>query len=308
MHWRYESGPHAQGLSLQRILITGASGFIGTALVRSLLGVGADVRAARRGSPVDTSDVQVGDLGPATDWRAALEGVATVIHLAGPAHRRCVERVLQHAIADGAAALAAQAEEAGVGRFIFMSSIKAAAARTEGAAISERDPPQPGDAYGRAKLAAEAAVLAHGRLNPIVLRPPLVHAPDAKANFAALLALAAAPLPAPLAGVQNRRSLISRDALIGAVRAVLAVPEGAGGVFHLAEQPALSSAEIVTALRRGLGRAPRLAPAIPFLPAALRESLEVDDSAFRAAYGYAGADRDARDALAATAAAWKASR
>lgn len=294
---------------MQRILITGATGFIGSALTQSLRAAGADVRAAVRTPSADANASVVGELSARPDWRAALEGVGTLIHLAGPAHRRATEAERSSAIVDATAALAAQAEHAGATRFIFMSSIKAAAEQSYGRAISAADRAQPGDAYGRAKRAAEEVVLAHARLRPVVLRPPLVHAADAKANFAALLRFAASPLPAPLAGLANRRSLISRAALIGAIKAVLAAPDGESGVFHLAEQPALSSAQIVTALRDGLGRSANLAPAMPWLlPAALRDSLEVDDAAFRAAYGYAGADQDARASLASTAAAWKALR
>src|SRR5690606_25671245 len=130
------------------------------------------------------------------------------------------------------------------------------AARSHDRPISERDPPAPEDGYGRAKLAAERAVLAHAGLNPVILRPPLVFAPDAKANFAALLRLAASPLPLPFAGVRNTRSLIARASLIGAIKAALG--EGPAGVFHVCNGPALSTGEIIAALRRGLGRSPGL--------------------------------------------------
>ena len=128
--------------------------------------------------------MRIAALDAQTDWRAALEGVSRVVHLAGPAHALFDDNVLRAAIPGAAAALAAQAKAAGVRRFVFLSSIKAAAARTFDHKVSECDPPAPEDSYGRAKLHAERALMAHGALNPIVLRPPLVHAPDA-ANFAA---------------------------------------------------------------------------------------------------------------------------
>lgn len=286
------------------ILITGASGFIGAALASALRAEGRMVRTAGRGGGVD---VAAPALSAHADWRAALEGAHSVIHLAGPAHARFDEAVLRGAISEGAAALAAQAEAAGVRRFIFISSIKAAAARSHDRPISERDPPAPEDGYGRAKLAAERAVLAHAGLNPVILRPPLVFAPDAKANFAALLRLAASPLPLPFAGVRNTRSLIARASLIGAIRAALG--EGPAGVFHVCNGPALSTGEIIAALRRGLGRSPGLFNAGPFAalaPAALTENLASDDSAFAAAYGYAGAAMETAAALEACARDWKA--
>jgi nucleoside-diphosphate-sugar epimerase len=292
---------------MTRVLVTGATGFVGTALTVALRASGHDVRAtSRRSGP---NFLVTAPLSANTDWSAALDGVEAVVHLAGPAHKNLPEAEIQRAIADGAATLAEQAERAGVRRFIFISSIKATAARTAGTPARESDPPRPEDAYGRAKLAAERAVLARAAIAPVVLRPPLVHAADAKANFALLLGMAQAPIPVPLEGVGNRRSLISRDALIGAVRAVLARSDGPAGVFHVAEQPAVSSAEMIAALRHGLGRAPDLlsvALAEIALPASLRESLEVDDSKFRAAYGYDGADLGTHASLAATAAARKA--
>jgi UDP-glucose 4-epimerase len=288
------------------VLVTGASGFIGAALVDALRADGVAVRAVGR----TRGDVRIAALNAQTEWRAALEGVSAVVHLAGPAHARFEEGVLRAAITDATAALAAQAAAVGVRRFVFISSIKAAAARTYERAISERDPPAPEDAYGRAKLYAERAVLAQPALRPVILRPPIVHAPDAKANFGALLRLVASGAPLPFAGVKNKRSVIARAALIEAIKAALG--EGPSGVFHVCDQPALSTGEIISALRRGLGAKPNLFNAGPFAqlaPAALTENLESDDSAFRAAYGYgARAQIGAAEALAQTARAWKAAR
>jgi len=289
------------------VLVTGASGFIGAPLAVFLRARGFQVRTAGRDGG---ADVRLSNLNGQTDWRPALEGVGAIVHLAGPAHARFDENVLRAAITQATAALAAQAEAAGVRRFVFMSTIKASAPRTHARAICERDPPAPEDAYGRAKLHAERAVLAHASLHPVVLRPCLVHAADAKANFAALLRLAASPAPLPFAGVANKRSMISRAALIEAVCAALEA--GPSGVFHVADQPALSTPEIIAALRRGLGRAPNLfsvGALSQLAPAALTENLESDDSAFRAAFGYgAQAGVSAAEALEQTARAWKAAR
>lgn len=295
---------------MARVLITGASGFVGRALLRSLAGGAMTLRGAYRdvaSAPSSVEAVRIGELGARTDWSGALADIDAVVHLASPAHARFEERDLRAAIVEGTHALVKQAAAAGAKRFIYMSSIKAAAARTNGMAISEPVLPKPADAYGRAKLAAEAIVLAQSGLNPVVLRPPLVHGPEAKANFALLLRLAASPLPLPFNGVRNQRSLLALSSLVEALRAVLRQPEGPSGVFHLADQPALSSAEMIAALRRGIGRSANLfrSPLLAALaPGPLRESLALDDRAFRAAYQYAPT-QDARELLEETARSWR---
>lgn len=295
------------------ILVTGASGFVGAALVDALAANGARVRAAYRQMPARFSSahfvqpIMVGDLGPDTDWAAALDGVTGLVHLAGPAHAKHADAAPRRAIVEGAAALAAQAARAGVERFVFVSSIKAAAACTEGAPVSESTAPAPQDAYGRAKLEAEQAIFAHASLRPVALRPPLVIAAHAKGNFARLLRLADTPVPLPLGRLSNKRSLVSLASLIEAIGLAVRTSSSVSGVFHVADEPALSTSEIVTALRAGMGRPARLfSGARALLPRALTENLEVDAAAFRAATGWV--DADARAALVACGAAWRRAR
>lgn len=291
------------------VLVTGASGFLGKSLAPALASSGYGVRAAYRTHPVEThagvDAVIVGSTGAATDWTDALQGVAAVVHLAGPAHSKYSDDHLRREIAEQTTCLAAQAEQAGVARFIYVSSIKAAASESV-APLRPSDPPAPVDGYGRAKLEAEAAVMSRRLLRPVVLRPPLVCAADAKANFASLLRLANSPWPLPFAGLSAKRSLLGRDSFVRAVVNVLGKPDGVSGVFHLAEQPSLSVGEMVRALREGMGRTSNQF-ALPglgaVLPAALRESLVVDDAAFLASYG-SYVDGEARDMLRAIGAAW----
>ncbi len=291
------------------VLVTGASGFIGAPLALALAKQGRVVRASYRTSPsntpLDVETIVIGGDGADTDWGTALRGVGAVVHLAGPAHAKHSDDYLRREIAGQTARLAAQAEQAGVQRFIFVSSIKAAAAKSA-RPLRETDPPAPEDAYGRAKLEAETAVMARAELCPVVLRPPLVCAPDAKANFASLLRLADTAWPLPFASLTARRSIIARDSLIRAVALVLSKPDGPAGVFHIADQPPLSVAEMIAALRAGMGR-PLNQFALPglgaVLPAVLRQSLTIDDSAYRAAYG-SYVEGDARDMLKAIGSAW----
>jgi UDP-glucose 4-epimerase len=248
-------------------------------------------------------------LGRYTDWRAALDGVTAVVHLAGPAHVATRPDDLRKAIVEGTAALVAQAQSAGVKRFIYVSSIRACAAQSA-AALTERAQPCPAEPYGRAKLEAERIVLDRHGMGPVVIRPPFVVGPKPKGNLAALLRLLDTPAPLPFGGLKNKRNVVSLVSLTRAIETLLA-PEhaSAAGVFHIADHPALSTSEIATLLRQGMGRAPRLfaLPGFELLaPRPLVESLMIDDSRLRSAIGFKG--EDSREALLGCAQAWKGRR
>lgn len=288
------------------ILVTGATGFVGPALIEKLVASGHQVRAAlRRPSTMMAENIVVGEIGPETDWQAALDGVDAVIHLAGRAHivREASKNSLaafRRVNAEGTARLAAAAESAGVRRFILMSSIKAAADTTSGAPLKESDPPHPRTPYGISKLEAERALIsAARRMETVILRPPLIYGSGVKANFRELLRLIDSNLPLPFGSVRNRRSLIARDNLVDAVLTSLSAPRVAGGTFYLTDGPPLSTPDLIRTLADGLGRPARLVRYPVWLmkagatSAGRRDtvqsvigSLEADDSAFRAATGW----------------------
>ena len=285
------------------VLITGATGFVGQGLTAYLSAEGRPLRLAVRAGEGDGS-VAVGDIGPDTDWGRALEGVDTVIHLAGRAHVAAKERdalgQFRKVNAAGTRRLAEQAEQAGVRRFVLISSVKAAADTTGEHAIVETEPANPRTPYGISKLEGEQALWdAVRRMDAVVLRPPLVYGPGVRANFRALLRLVDSGLPLPLRSVENRRSVISRDNLVSAIAAAMTATGAPGKTFYVTDGPAISTPTMVRHLARGLGKPARLlsiSPALITVLAALagrREtadsllgSLAVNGLAFRAATGW----------------------
>lgn len=288
---RSETANEAQA-NARTVLVTGATGFVGSFLVSALAG-GYAVRAASR--------AQHGDFGPDTDWSHALDGVHAVVHAAGPAHTSLSAGEAQRAIVEGSAAFARQAARAGVQRFIAISSIRAIVEQTH-EPVDESTPSRASDVYGRAKYEAEQGVFAELPV-AAALRPPLVVGPKPKANLAQFLKLLDSPAPLPFAGIGNKRNIVSLGSLAEAVRLLLDKPD-ASGVFHVADQPSLSTAEMATLLRRGLGRPARLfaAPGIELIaPKPLVQRLEINDARLRA-LGYRG--QNAHEALIACGAAW----
>ena len=285
------------------ILVTGATGFVGQGLVAHLRGLGRPVRLAVRAGGGDDA-VAVGEIGPDTDWTATLDGVESIVHLAGRAHVTRRERhplpEFRRVNAAGTERLARQAEAAGVRRFVLVSSVKAAADTTPEHALTETDTADPRSPYGISKLEAERALFdAARRMEPVVLRPPLVYGPGVKANFRALLRLVDSGLPLPLGSVVNRRSLIARDNLVSAITIAVTARGAAEKTFYVTDGPSISTPSLIRDLAAALGRPVRLvsiSPRLMTLLAALagrREqadslfgSLAVSGSAFRAATGW----------------------
>jgi UDP-glucose 4-epimerase len=244
----------------RRVLVTGASGFIGRPLVAALDGAGYAVRAAVRdrrgqGFPSGVAVATLPDLAAPLDWSALVGGMDAVVHLAGIAHvgpdtaESAYERVNHQASADLARASAA----AGVKRFVFMSSIRAQTGAMADEPLTEADVARPTDAYGRTKLAAEAAVRASG-VPCTILRPVLIYGPGVKGNLASLLRLAKLPIPMPFARLTNRRSMLALDNLIAAVRFALDDARAVNETFIVSDPDALSVAETISILRVALGR------------------------------------------------------
>lgn len=262
----------------QRVLVTGASGFVGAALCSRLASTtGVEVRAAVRNAsqrPVANAGVeQVGiqDLGLHTDWGAVLEGVDSVVHCAARVHvmsERAQDPLAQfrHVNVDGTLSLARQASQAGVRRFVFVSSIKVNGEQTwPGQAFHAGDVPAPVDPYGISKLEAEQALLQLAQDTPmqvVIVRPVLVYGPGVKANFRSMMQWLDKGIPLPLGGIhENRRSMVSIDNLVDLLALCTTHPAAAGQVFLAADGEDLSTTELLTRTAHALGRSsPRLLP------------------------------------------------
>lgn len=260
-------------------LITGATGFIGSALCRALIRRGYRVRAAvrdvermmRAGDPSPEA-VGIGDIGPATDWQRACADVECVVHLAARTH------VPQETAGDalsayrrvnvgGTSALARAAGRAGVRRFVFVSSVKVNGESTPERPFTENDPPHPEDAYGISKWEAEQAlseIAAGSGMQAVILRPPLVYGPGARGNLLALMKAVARGVPLPFASIDNRRSLLCLDNLVDAILAAIESPAAPGKTYLVSDEE-VSTPDLVRALASALRVPARLFPCPPAL-------------------------------------------
>lgn len=252
-----------------KVLVTGANGFVGRTLCDCLRERDYRVReCVRRSVGLVPEQVAVGDIDARTDWRSALEGIDAVVHLAAHVHMMgrvtATEEDAFHRVnVLGSEALARQAAAAGVRRLVFVSSIKVNGEATFGRPFTEKDIPAPLDAYGRSKLEAERVlrqIAMQTGLELVVVRPPMVVGSSAKGNLELLMAALWRNIPLPLAMLRNRRSLISTCSLAGVLVRCLEVKEAAGELFVVADEPDLSTPELIGHLCRGLGKPARMFP------------------------------------------------
>lgn len=255
-----------------KVLVTGATGFVGTALRARLAASGVEVVSAVRRQSGLTFEVVTGNLNASTEWRSALTGCDAVVHLAARVH--VMNDAAQNPLAlyratntDATLNLARQAAQAGVKRFVFISSIKV---NGEGgdAQYRETDMPAPEDAYAISKWEAEQGlqrIAQETGLEVVILRPPLVYGPGVKANFLRLMQMIQKGWPLPLGAIHNCRSLLYLGNFVDAIRLCVEHPAAAGQTFLLDDGQAVSTPELIRAVAKAMGRPARLLAVPPGL-------------------------------------------
>ena len=262
--------------SRPEVLVTGAGGFIGRAVVRRLAAGGAHRAVALLRGPDDgvagegVTVRRCGDL--ARDEDLSFEGVDAVIHVAGVGDDASAAAAASWPDPDDGPALSTNARltdrvvrvarRDGVRRLVLVSSVKVHGERSEGAPLTEASPIRPVGRYAESKVDSERVLrrLAGDRLETVVVRPVLVYGPGAGGNFARLVALARLPVPKPLAGVDNARSLVCVDNLADLLVRCVDHPGAAGEAFLAADAEAVSTAELLRLMAAASGRRPWLVP------------------------------------------------
>lgn len=260
-----------------KVFVTGASGFVGRTLCETLIAQGHRVRKSVRSQERNPEENTVvsGNIGSETNWRPHFQEIDAIVHLASRVHVQndqavdAWDRYRQTNVA-GIQKLVNDAIESGVKRFVFLSSIKVNGERTpqSGPAFNEESPPQPAGPYATSKWEAECFlnyVARQGRIEICIIRSPLVYGPGVKANFLKLISLVEKGLPIPLAGVGNRRSLISVINLANAIQCCLEHPNAIGQTFLVSDGEDLSTSEIIALISKYMGKSSkqfRLHPAL----------------------------------------------
>ena len=252
------------------ILVTGSTGFVGSAVVARLRADGISVREVTRAADAQTSSklVFVPSIDETTDWSSALAGVETVIHCAARVHQMHDDGTTtgeyDRVNTAGSLRLARACIDAGVSRLVFVSTIKVCGdATVAGHPFTSDGPMVPTDDYGRTKAAAEkqlTALATDTGLELVIVRPPLVYGPGAKGNLALLAKLVARRIPLPLGSIRNRRSLVGLDNLADFLVLSASHPAAPGHTFNVSDGQSVSTADVLRVLGRAMNRRVFLLP------------------------------------------------
>ncbi len=254
-----------------KILATGANGFVGSALCAELMEQGLTVLAAVREETAieNCTPVVVGAIGNSTNWSTTLSGVDVVVHLAARVHVMNDTSIdplaeFRQVNVDGTLNLARQAANAGVKRFIFVSSVKVNGEQTiADKPFTEDMAPFPQDAYGISKLEAEQGLLKIAQetgMEVVIIRPPLIYGAGVKANFASMMRAVKRGIPLPLGAIHNKRSFVYVGNLVSMIMCCIDHPAAANQVFMVSDGDDLSTTQLLRSCAAALGVRARLLP------------------------------------------------
>lgn len=252
-----------------KCLVTGANGFLGKHLCPFLKSHQVNVVATSR--QASSSDIiATGDLNQFSNWQALLNGVDVIVHAAAKAHDMSKSTDLKDQYYEAnlklPLLLAEKAREHGVGRFIFISTIKVNGEGTFNRPFQADDAPQPTDDYGMSKAQAELALLKMhqpGVFEVVIIRPCLIYGNGVKANFKNLMNLVQKGFPLPFGSIKNKRSFVSIDNLMDLILKCLSHPKASGQVFLVSDGKDLSLPELIKAIAKALQKKILLLP-VPF--------------------------------------------
>ncbi|MGB6056004.1 MAG: SDR family oxidoreductase [Burkholderiaceae bacterium] len=258
-----------------KVLVTGANGFVGAALIQRLLadesaiGIVGAIRGFTNTFPIGVKSIVVGDINGANNWRDALIDCEVVIHLAARVHvmkEVTVDPLMEfrRVNVQGTLNLARQAAATGVRRFVFISSVKVNGEETQlGKPFTADDVPTPFDAYGISKLEAEQGLLQialQTGMEVVIIRPPLVYGLGVKANFATMMRWLRRGVPLPLGAIHNQRSLVALDNMVDLIVTCLTHPAAVGQIFLVSDGEDISTTELLRRMGHALSRPARLLP------------------------------------------------
>lgn len=245
-----------------KLLVTGSSGFVGSAFVEFAESRG-DVCIKQRRSLCGESDntIFLADLSSSTDWSLALKGVECVVHCAAIVHQMkgvSEIEVYRRANTEGTLVLARQAAEAGVKRFVFVSSIKVNGETTDSGSPFKSDVlVAPSDPYGLSKYEAEKQLrllsLETG-MELVIVRPPLVYGPGVKANFHAMMNWVNKGVPLPLRYSANKRSFVFLQNLVDLLWRCTRHPNASGNTFLVSDDEDVSTSELLEGMAAALNK------------------------------------------------------
>lgn len=252
-----------------RVLVTGANGFVGSALCRHLTQSGHSVIGAvrDRDSNAGPSRQVIGDIGANPPWHELLPGVEVVIHLAALVHQMGKATpgldAYRQVNVTGTTRLAEACVRHGVGRMVFLSSIKVNGECTPAKSFSEEDTPAPLDAYGVSKLEAEqvlAEMAKKGDLENVVIRPPLVYGPGVRANFRRLMSIVRKMNPLIVPGLSSKRSMIGLGNLVDVISACAVHPGAANQLFLVSDNEDVTVSDLMQRMAREMNRKALVVP------------------------------------------------